>query len=268
MATLLFGYDVEDGAPATTPAFIRQATRVHEAYDAPCTLFVTGQALEKSTDALKQAAARPELFDIQSHTYSHVRLKTVCEEHEDGRIIIWRGGSIETLPFEVRRSVEVNRELLGVETKGICGPWCYYRGLSDRPDILEIIHENGIRFTRTWGRNEKDWQPTELSLQPFWYAPQGFPDILELPVHGWQDCIWREENGWGDTDGFLRYQCELIDQVAGTDRVLNLCSHDWSSIREDPELTIVSGILAHARNRGLRIVSFRSYYEERAAGCS
>lgn len=266
MATLLFGYDVEHGAPEITPVFLEQAMRVHESFEAPCTLFVTGQTLEKNVEAFKTVAARPEIFDIESHTYSHTLLKTVCEDHGDGRIIIWRGGSIETLRCEISRSVELTRELLGVEVKGLCGPWCYYRGLSDRPDILEIAHENGIRFTRTWGRNEKDWQPTELSLQPFWYEPQGFGDILELPVHGWQDCIWRGENGWEDTTGFMEYQCGLVDEAADRDCVLNLCSHDWSSIREDPEMTIIAAILARARKRGLRIMSFRSYYEEMAAG--
>jgi hypothetical protein len=89
--------------------------------------------------------------------------------------------------------------------------------------------------------------------------------MLEIPVHGWQDCIWRDEHGWKDTKGFADYQCELIDEAAEKDCVLSLCAHDWSSIREDPEMTIVSGILAHARKRGLRIITFRAYYEEMEA---
>lgn len=264
MATLLFGYDVEHGAPEITPLFLEQAMRVHESLEAPCTLFTTGQTLEKNVEAFKTAAARPDLFDIQSHTYSHTLLKTVCQD-VDGEITIWRGGSIEVLRDEISRSVALTRDLLGLEVTGLCGPYCYYRGLCDRPDILEVAHEYGIRFTRTWGRDEKDWQPTELSLQPFWYGPQGFGDILELPVHGWQDCIWRAEYGWANTKGFMDYQCELVDEAVERDCVLNLCSHDWSSIREDPEMTIVAGILSHARKRGLRIMSFRSYYEEQAA---
>jgi len=264
MATLLFGYDVENGAPEITPAFLEQAMRVHESLEAPCTLFTTGQTLEKNVEAFRTAAARPDLFDIQSHTYSHTLLKTVCQD-VDGEITIFRGGSIEVLRDEISRSVALTRDLLGLEVTGLCGPYCYYRGLCDRPDILEVAHEYGIRFTRTWGRNEKDWQPTELSLQPFWYEPQGFGDVLELPVHGWQDCIWRAEYGWANTKGFMDYQCELVDEAAERDCVLNLCSHDWSSIREDPEMTIMAGILSHARKRGLRIMSFRSYYEEQAA---
>lgn len=263
MATILLGYDVESGEPETTTAFLEQATRVHETYDAPCTLFVTGTTLENNVGSFSAIAAKPQLFDVESHTYSHTLLKTVYQD-VDGKITIWRGGSIEALREEISRSVELTRELLGVEVKGLCGPWCYYRGLSDRPDILEVAHDCGIRFTRTWGRNEKDWQPTELSLQPFWYEPQGFPDILEMPVHGWQDCIWRDTHGWTDVQGFLRYQCELVDEAADKDCVLNLCAHDWSAIREDPEMTIVSAILSRARERGVRVMSLRAYYEEMA----
>jgi len=263
MATLLLGYDVENGDPDSdiTRRFLDQAMRVHDSFGAPCTLFVCGTTLANNADSLEAIAARPDLFDIESHTYSHCLLKTVCQD-VDGEITIWRGGSPQKLRWEIKRSVELTRELLGIEVKGLCGPWCYYRGLADRPDILEILHRNGIRFTRSWGRNAKDWQPVELSVQPFWYGPQGFGDMLEIPVHGWQDCIWRAEKGWGDTVGFMNYQCELIDEVADSDRVLSLCAHDWSSIKEDPEMTIVSGILSHARKRGVRILSYKAYYEE------
>lgn len=269
MATLLFGYDVEYGDPDSdiTRRFLDQAMRVHDSFGAPCTLFVCGMTLANNVNAFKTIAARPDLFDIESHTYSHCLLKTVCQD-EDGKITIFRGGSLPQIRREVKQSVELTRELLGIKIQGICGPYCYYRGLGDRPDILEILHRGGIRFTRTWGRNEKDWQPVELTLQPFWYGPQGFGDMLEIPVHGWQDCIWRAERGWSDTEGFTKYQCELIDQVADSDRILSLCAHDWSSIREDPEMTIASGILSHARARGLRILSYKAYYEEMAGRVS
>lgn len=264
MPTLLLGYDVENMNPDSdiTRRFLAQAMRVHDEAQAPCTLFVVGKTLQNNAEAFQEAADRRDLFDIQSHTYSHCLLKTVCQD-VDGKITIWRGASMQKLRSELKRSVEATRDVLGTQVEGICGPWCYYRGLADRPDILDLLHRHGIRFTRTWGRNEKDWQPVDLSLQPFWYEPQGFADVLEIPVHGWQDCIWRNEHGWQDTAGFLRYQCELIDEAADKGLDLSLCAHDWSSIREDPEMTIVAGILAHARARGLRIMSYRAYYQER-----
>lgn len=269
MATLLFGYDVENGDPNSdiTRVFLDRATRVHDALDAPCTLFVCGATIENNLDAFKKAAERSDLFDIQSHTYSHCLLKTVCQ-NVDGEITVFPGGSLPQIRSEMKRSVETTREALGVKVRGLCGPYCYYRGLSDRPDILDILHRSGIRFVRTWGRNENDWQPVELSLQPFWYEAQGFADMLEIPVHGWQDCIWRSEHGWSDTEGFAKYQCELIDEAVERDAVLSLCAHDWSSIREDPDMTIAAAILSHARKRGMRIMSYRSYYEEAAGKLS
>lgn len=262
MATLLLGYDVEVSDPESeiTRTFLKKAMEVHTRFDAPCTLFTVGVTLLNNEEAFKEAAERSDLFDIQSHTYSHCLLKTVCQDR-DGEITVWKGGSISDIEEEIRLSVNVTRDLLGIEVMGICGPWCYYRGLSDRPDVLEVLHNHGFRFTRTWGRNEKDWQPVDLSVQPLWYAPQGFSDMLEIPVHGWQDCIWREERGWADTQAFLAYQCGLIDEAVANNLTLSLCAHDWSSIREDPHMTIVSSILSHASERGMRIMSYREYYK-------
>jgi len=266
MATILFGYDVEnaDIGSDITSRFLDRAYKVHGLFDAPCTLFTRGQTLETNVDAFKKAAEHPDIFDIQSHTYSHYLLKTVCAFH-DGITEIWRGGSIPKIRAEVRKSVETTRKLLGLETKGLCGPYCYYRGLSDRPEILEILHDYGIRFLRTWGRDQHDWQPVDMSVQPFWYDVQGFPDMLETPVQGWQDCIWRQQHGWHNLDGFVDYECSLIDEAMEKDCVTTFIAHDWSSLREDPEMTIVERVLAHAKNRGIKVMSYMQYYEEQAA---
>ena len=69
----------------------------------------------------------------------------------------------------MRKTSALLAEHLGVQCIGLTGPWCYYRGLRDRPDILQVLWEEGIRFTRTDGRNERDWHPVSLDLQPYWY---------------------------------------------------------------------------------------------------
>ena len=53
----------------------------------------------------------------------------------------------------------------------------------DLTDLLEIVHKHGFRAIRSWGRDEKDCQPTPLELKPFFYEAQGFPDILECFLH-------------------------------------------------------------------------------------
>jgi len=263
LAVLLIGYDVECMTPGsdTTKKFLDAALAVHSQHQAPCSLFVVGKTLEFNTDALK-SAAESGIFDIQSHTYSHVLLKTVCQ-FDGHKTTVFRAGSPQRIKREVTLGLQVIRLVLGVEPIGLTTPFGYYRGLSDRPDLLRFLYKNGIRFVRSYARNEYDWQPVELNVQPFTYAPQGFPAMLEIPVHGWQDCLWRQEHGWSDAGGFEDYQVSLLEEAAEKDLVLSLAYHDWSAIREDPAMGIIDALLSRARELGVRIMSYSEYYNER-----
>jgi peptidoglycan/xylan/chitin deacetylase (PgdA/CDA1 family) len=263
MGTLLIGYDVEArDSGDVTPRFLQQATALHHRLAAPATLFVVGQTLEQWIPQFQAIAADP-LFDVQQHTFSHQLLKTVYIE--DGKSIrVVRGVSLEETRQEVRKTSDLLREQLGVACIGLTGPWCYYRGLRDRPDLLEVLWAEGIRFTRTDGRNERDWHPVPIDLQPYWYEALGFPEMLEIPIHGWHDCVIRAEVlGWENLDSYVESVKPYIDRAADEDKVFSLCQHDWSSIREDPEMRATEALIRYAQARGLRIMSYRAYYEER-----
>jgi len=161
MAHLLMGYDVENYLDPclkknldwqVTRRFLSRMRRVHEDLNVPCTLFICGLLLEES-DVLKalQDLAGSQLFDLQQHTYSHQRLKTVVQN--DGEmVVVFRGASLEEIQKEVIRTNKLFEERLGIHCRGICGPYGYYRGLMDRLDILKVLYEAGIRFTRTYLR--------------------------------------------------------------------------------------------------------------------
>jgi peptidoglycan/xylan/chitin deacetylase (PgdA/CDA1 family) len=271
MATLLIGYDVEWGhdivrptAPnAMTEEFLRIAAPLHKELQAPCTIFVCGQTLENSADAFRHARdVAGDLWDFQQHTYSHVLLKTVCFRDTDGMKVV-RGGTLEAIRLEARKATRALREHLGVSCTGLSGPYGYYRGLSDRPDILEILHEEGLRFTRTYARNAEDGQPVDLDLQPFWYDAQGLPDMFEFPVQGYQDLFLRGKVGWGNHQGYLDEIDATLDYVAGHDLAWGYAQHDWSSIREDPTMEITRRVIEHARARGIAVRTYHDYYQER-----
>jgi peptidoglycan/xylan/chitin deacetylase (PgdA/CDA1 family) len=243
MGTLLIGYDVEwRGDGDVTPQFLERAQSLHNRLGVPATLFVVGQTLERWVPQF-QAIAEDPLFDLQQHTYSHQLLETVYIE--DGTSVrVVRGVSPEQTREEVRRTSELMHISLGIECIGLTGPWCYYRGLLDRPDILQVLWEEGIHFTRTDGRNERDWHPVAIDLQPYWYDALGFPEVLEIPIHGWHDCVIRGEVlGWQDLDGFVASVRPYIDRAAADDKVFSLVQHDWSSLRADPELRATDAIL-------------------------
>ena len=55
-------------------AAVTQIARIAKQNDAPATIFVTGKVLERAGDELAALLDGP-LFDIESHTYSHMPIK-------------------------------------------------------------------------------------------------------------------------------------------------------------------------------------------------
>jgi Polysaccharide deacetylase len=265
----LIGYDVESRDPAVTGAFLRRALAIHEATGVPATLFLTGRTVERNREALRPLAAHP-LFDFQQHTYHHVLLKSVCIEDPVDGLRFFRAGSLEQIREEVRLTSALLRDEFGLSCTGLTGPYAYYRGLVDRPDILEILWAEGIRFTRTWGRDARDWQPVPLEVQPFWYRVQGFPELLEVPLHGWQDISLRKSVGWANHEAFLAGVFPYLERAAARGLTFSYCTHDHSSTRDDPEMAITWALLRRARDLGLETPSYAAYYRralERRPGC-
>ena len=258
--TFLIGYDVESGNPSVTGPFLRRMQEIHEATGVPASLFLVGRTVERNVDVLKPLADHP-LFDLQQHTYNHVLLKTVCIEDPLEGVRYFRGGTLEQIREEVRRTSALLRDALGVACRGLTGPYAYYRGLIDRPDILEILWEEGIRFTRTWGRNERDWQPVDLAIQPFRYAVQGFPEMLEVPVHGWQDISLRKTVGWAEHQAFLDGIYPYMEQAAASGLTFSYVTHDHSSTREDPSMVTTESLLRRARELGMETLTYAAYYD-------
>lgn len=261
--TMLIGYDVEWRSTEgdVTEQFLTTAQALHQRLNVPTTFFIVGQTLERCVPNF-QAVMDDPLIDLQQHTYSHQLLKTVYID--DGKSIrVTRGVPPEETRREVRKTTQLLKQHLDVECIGLTGPWCYYRGLRDRPDLLQILHEEGIRFTRTDGRNEKDWHPVDMDLQPYWYDALGFPDMLEVPIHGWHDCVIRAEVfGWEDLDAWVDSVKPYIDRAASEDKVFSLCQHDWSSTRADPEMRATEAILRYGQERGVRFMTYLDYYRE------
>ncbi|MBI3970174.1 MAG: polysaccharide deacetylase family protein [Chloroflexi bacterium] len=257
--TFLIGYDVESRNPAVTQAFLRRAVAIHEATDVPATFFLVGRTIDLSREALRPLASHP-LFDFQQHTFNHVLLKSVCIEDPIDGVRFFRAGTLEQIREEVRRTSALLRDEFGVTCTGLTGPYAYYRGLVDRPDLLEILWDEGIRFTRTWGRDERDWQPVPLEVQPFWYRLQGFPELLEVPLHGWQDISLRKSVGWTNHDGFLAVEYPYMERAAAEGLTFSYCTHDHSSTRDDPEMAITESLLRRARALGLAPMTYATYY--------
>jgi peptidoglycan/xylan/chitin deacetylase (PgdA/CDA1 family) len=273
MATLLIGYDVEAcaigeglaclGAHGLGEAIDRTSTakaldiirRNHETHDVPATLFVCGRTLVHNVGVLEQFVDHP-LFDIQQHTYSHTLLKN---DH-------WKGGTFlasppEAIDQEIRQTSEALHRLLGVECIGLRTPHGYHLGLTDRPEMLAVLQERGIKFVSSWARNAQGVNPTPLSVQPFWYAEQGFPDLLEIPFQHWLDGTWFEEYGIERGTEFADVLRQAIDEIVRDDLVYGACFHDWAQLRyREAETGWVRSLMEYAQANGVETLSYRQYY--------
>ncbi len=272
--TILIGVDVESCGPCTAN-YARLGVGFLERCGVRGTWYVTGRAMEREAKAFV-AADRSGVVDVQAHTYDHVLLKSILlrvpkglEIHGSKDFFFRRGGNIEEIDRDLARCQRVYHDTLGRLARGLTGPWAYYRGLGDRPDLLEIVHSHGFQFLRTYGRNEHDGQPVEMEIQPYFYAYQGFGRMLELPIQGYQDDFYYAAfNGLPDASTYAEHLRTLADRVAKEDLVWSLCTHDHGC--QTPEsfaakTAWLAEIIAYAKGLGIRFLTGSEYYAERIA---
>ena len=298
LSTILFSYDVEVCDPARahiTREFLAAAARVHAEADTPCTMFVCGKTLEMNDDAFRRLAGDP-LYDFQSHTYLHSMVKTAVQwykgEHvgdpNRAQVLVYRGASAERLRDEVARTKRLLADIVGSDNIGLRSPCGCYFGLLDRPELLEMLWDLGIRYVSTYHHRSEDFEhwdvlpphPEEI-IQPFWYSqiaqkpgqlPAGeppledhLPDMLEFPLLGAVvDCTWKDKYGYDAYEQYLNSTKVVLDVVARENLVLSYVQHDWSSVKGDPEMAYTQAIIRYAQERGLEITPHTEFYRRLA----
>jgi peptidoglycan/xylan/chitin deacetylase (PgdA/CDA1 family) len=285
VATLLIGYDTESAAvgeglarfigpavpqyraaldPESTRRGVALLERLHRELDAPCTFFVCGRTLLHALDAFEPIAGSP-LFDIQQHTYSHVVFRDVRYQAEgaEAEAVIPETPHV-ALHEELRFTSDLLRRYLGRECIGVRTPFGYYRGLCDRPDLLEIVRDTGHRFVTSWGRNEENGNPTPW-VQPFHYEEEGYADLLEIPFQFWLDGVWFDVHGYDQGAAFGRALRGAIDEIAEQDLVFATAFHEWVALEANEEGTgWIRTLIEHARERGVEIRSYADYWASTA----
>lgn len=272
--TFLVGYDIET-ASESTGGFLLGAQRLHSELGIPWSIFLTGKTIEERTDDCLAVAGDP-LLTLAQHTYSHQLLKTVYMNPGDGRpchgsqggTFLLEGASLEVIEEEITTTQDLYRKTFGADCRGLTSPWAYYRGLSDRPDVLRILDRAGLKWMRTDGRDYRDCQPVPLDLQPYFYVDQGFPHILECPIQGYQDIFYWER--FDDRSHGERYEDYLYweaEYVARNGLVCALCSHDHDTPTieafNDTKGAWLRAFFEHAQGLGITFKSYEAYYQER-----
>ena len=269
--TIVLGIDVET-ASEDARGYTQYGTELYHQLDIPVTYYVTGRTLELYPEVFA-ALEKDTLIDLQCHTYNHLCLKTVYMDlpprvtgHDDKPYFVMQGGSSEEIDEDMTRCSKLFQDILGRKPRGLTGPWCYYRGLQDRPDILSLLHRHGIRYLRTFGRDARDCQPVPIEWQPFMYASQGFSDMLEIFIHDYQDDFyWRMFALPGPNDTYETHLRMMADRVASKDLVWSAASHDHGcATRQGFEMKgkWLRSFIRYAKELEIRFLNAEQYYQE------
>lgn len=184
MTSYIFSYDVEH--PELCMKALPVIVEYHRQYEVPATFFIVGKLIEMHRDKLRSLLGGDELFDIQSHTYSHKLLKDSAMHGH--------GVSLEEMREELELGKRLVEDTFEVECTGFRTPCGFYKGMQGEVERLKIIWSCGFKFISSDARGPADSIPSGLQ-QAYWYDFEGFHELLELPAHGWHDNVLKDPDG-------------------------------------------------------------------------
>jgi len=254
----------------------RKIVDVHLRHNMPATFFITGETLENDQHEYQTILDDPH-FEVASHTYSHRMLR----DHP-----LCGPAASES---EIRREIRLGKEIVESVFERPClglRPGCsFVDGLAGAPNVLQMVAEAGYRYvsSQAWGPDYS--LPAPLNT-PFTYAADGFPEIWELPCHGWHDNLLKNNNQWGPRrviafpptlpetipSKFIETPAEefainkiVIDKARKIDLPhVSLIWHPWSLDLFDPEMRMLEMTFQYVRDQGMELGT----YAELADRCS
>ncbi len=251
----------------------RKIVEVHKRFEMPATFFILGKTLDANPAEYRKLLDHP-LFEIATHTYTHRMLRDndfcgPAVSLEERRKEIFKGKEVVEHVFE--------RPCIGLR------PGCGFdKALKGEPDVLELLREAGIQYVSSllWG---PDYSLPALLREPFNYAEEGFPDIWELPGHGWHENLLKDHNRWGPRrltlwpspfpeaipSGFCKTANDefkvnkvILNRALETNKsFVSLIWHPWSLRKFDPDMKMLELTFAHVRRIGLKPCTYARLYE-------
>lgn len=252
MPTYLAGYDTEQ---PTCVDGVRALVAIHRRLQIPATFFLVGLVLEHNRAELRDLLSDP-LFEVGSHTYSHCHLEKEPEA---------------TVRDELQRTSDLIAEVFGAPPQGLRTPGGTENGYRDDAVRLGLFAEFGLQVVSAQGWGPGYTMPAPV-IAPYTYADEGFPQLLEVPMHGWHENLLTKVHPWqspsqtlhADAPADIAAWCApfLADMDAVTRDGLPYYGptmHPWSLRRFDPECRQVETLLTTARERGFTFATFSQF---------
>lgn len=257
-------------------AAVRKIVEVHKRFKMPATFFITGKTLEANSTEYKSLLDNP-LFEVASHTWSHKMLREnpfcgPAVSLEQKRIEIFDGKALVEKVF--------GRPCIGLRPG--CG---FEKALHGADDVLQLIKEAGYKYVSSllWGN---DYSLPAMLNQPFNYQEDGYPELWEIPAHGWHENLLKNNNKMGPARITLwppempeaiplhyvttpKEEFDVhrifIDKAAADKKIfVSLIWHPWSLDAFDPEMKMLELVFSHVQKMGLNTCRYADLYKSLA----
>lgn len=272
MSTFIAAYDVEN-QKYCLPA-MRELVKLHEEFQIPATMYIVGKRLEEDGAEYRDLLANEELFEVASHTYSH----RILQDHP----ICGKAPGPAEVREEVIRGVQLVEETFGRRCRGL-RPGCgFVDGFQTAPEILELCKEAKLDYVSShlWG---PAYTMPSLLKPAYTYSEQGYPQLWEIPGHGWHDNVLK--NSWTRTAAMIAWPPTMPEAVppqpvataeeeVAVNRVfldtakqdghpfVSLVWHPHSLHRFSPNLDNVRLTFEHVRKLDLPCLTYAQYCDQ------
>ena len=266
-------YDTEN--PVECLRACAKIRAVHEKFAFPATFFILGERLEQEGAEYRVVLGNCDLFEIASHTYSHQPLR----DHP------FCGPAV--VPEERVKEVRLGKQWVEDTFSRACvgmRPGCGFAdALRGDPWLLGEIQSAGFGYvsSQLWG---PETTLPALLERPFAYSDDGFPDLWEMPAHGWHENVLKAHNlststqrllAWPmpDPDLLLPGPIHTVEEEFAVNRLfidravrdglpyVSLIWHPWSLERFDPPLRMLELTFAYVQELGLEVSTFQAEWE-------
>ena len=270
MTTYIAAYDTE--SPSCLAA-CEKIVEMHHKHEMPATFFITGTTLESNPARYRQILDDP-LFEVASHTWSHRMLL----DHP----MCGPSGTPDEVREQVMRGKALVEDVFGRSCRGLRPGCSFVDGLRGAPEVLELVREAGYEYVSSmaWGADYS--LPAPLN-QPFTYTEDGFPEIWEIPCHGWHENLLKDNNRWGPRRLTLWPQpwpeaipadfLKTADDEFAVNRVVldrarkdnlsfvSLIWHPWSLDRFNPDMEMLDLTFSYVKNVGLQPATYARFFD-------
>ena len=271
MTTYIAAYDTEAGGCIDA---LPRIVAMHEKYDMPATFFVVTRLLDSHGDELVARIGGHPLFEIGSHTRTHILLR-------DNRFC-GKAGPRDQFEDEIGGSRRILEERFNCAVAGFRAPVSFHNAFRGAPELLEMLHKAGYGYSSSLGWGPHDSLPV-LPLDAFTYAGDGYPALWEIPACGWHENLLKGNNKWDPRP--LQLYPHPMPEAAVTDFVktpeeefgvhklfldravedglghVSLIWHPWSLRAFDPEMRMLELVFEYVRERGLPTATFAGYFD-------